>query len=114
MTGTPKKLFYGIAVIGCIIGVIMGLMITYNSNNYVENKVCVDYEGSEKYDIQYADGSCNQYEYVKGRENLLVPILLYGGAGAFVGGWLGLFVATGYEKYEQTKDKKNSKTKEDK
>jgi len=105
MTGTPKKVFWAFVITGYIIGLIIGLRIIYSPDNYTMSKVCTDYEGVQRYDPNYGDGSCNQYGYEKGRENLLVPIIIYGGAGAFVAGWIGLFVATGVENHESKKGK---------
>lgn len=101
MEGTAKKVFWGITIVGYIIGVIIGLRIIYNPDNYVYSRTCVESSGPSHVNFNGDGPECERYADVKGRENLLVPLLIHGGAGAFAGGWIGLFISMAYEKYEK-------------
>lgn len=108
MEGNALKVFWGITITGYVIGVIIGLNLVYSPDNYVYSRTCIEYSGPSNTN-RYGDGpECEQYGEVKGRENILVPLIAHGGAGAFVAGWFGLFVAMVYEKYENKRKGRNT------
>jgi hypothetical protein len=53
----------------------------------------------------YGDGpECDAYGPVTHRENLLVPLVIHGGFGAFVAGWIALPIALIIEKFQESSD----------
>ena len=104
MEGNAKNVFWAITIIGYVIGVIIGLKIIYNPDNYVTSRQCIEASGPTRANPYYGDGpECERYGYVKGRENLLVPLIIHGGAGAFVAGWIALPISMIVEKIESKK-----------
>lgn len=124
MEGTPKKIFNTIAIAGAVTGVlivIFGQLIlphfkTNCDSNYSPCVPNVSYDlncpeighqvtvkGVDKYRLDRdGDGvGCETY----GSGGLFWSVIIFGALGAFVGGWIGLFVAMGYESYEGNKKK---------
>ncbi len=104
MADKTKFIAYGFIIFGYIIGFLLGLKIINDPSNYTYQRVCVSFEGNINR-TSNNDGNCVEYDIKKSRENLLVPIIIHGGAGAFIGGWIGLLIVMPIESYENRKRK---------
>lgn len=125
MEGNSKNIFWGFTIAGCIVGVTIALLL--NSNISILGRSCdINYSPcvpQVSYDLDCADigiqvtvkgadiyrfdrdgdgYGCESYH----NENLLWPVIIYGAAGAWIGGWAGLFISMAYEHYEGKKKKK--------
>lgn len=125
MEGNSKKIFWGMTIAGCTAGVIIVILGYLNifglrkncDPNYSRCVPIVSYDldcadigfevsvkGTDEHRLDRdGDGyGCESYQ----KENILWPLIIYGGLGAWIGGWAGLFVSMAYERYESKKKKK--------
>ena len=112
-------------ITGCTIGVIIAILLNSSISIFGRNcdpnysscvpsvsynldcsdigfKVSVKGTDKHRFDRDGDGYGCESYH----NENLLWPVIIYGAAGAWVGGWPGLFVSMAYEHYEGKKKKK--------
>lgn len=92
MEPKTKKVFFSFIIVGYIIGVVISYPIL--NNQYINKQYCVESIGPTSCQPdEDCDRECAKYSYryePRGRE----AFYTYGLLGAFIGGWVAVFVIT--------------------